>query len=490
MGGNSDIGCAILNPSLMDNSTAFSTLGAFVFFIFLAVALSGTIPWAEIQNASLKNRLAYVANANVCICCCSMCFHFMHMLGGLLRADHGMLNKLSFFEYMFTCPFMMLAFVLLGGPKVEGAKYRVLVMYTTVLVLMFGFLASLVTNILMKATCFMFGVILFSVIIYVMNRTILEHSDGKESLFNGNSSTHATWYRALGKKIFLTWILFPIWWVLSPEGFALLTDSHDVDSMVKLLLNCLAKGLYVLYIRSLQSRFKDQSETLSVPASHSVQKDCHDKLESFGKYLDKQGEWRSSTMDIECGDMPAMVDCQPPSSEKKPSEPRRSSKSSASTCSTRSSSQEHIGVEELQPLPSLLVSPQNKKRNPEVKSFCAGTERIVKEELPSDSDSGKDVKSEDDDEDSNVRSSTKRQLEAQQSEEARRKAEEEEPQRKAAEAEVARKAEEEAERIADEEAKSDQIKLLWQQIQIIQSKMAMPQASQVSSQLPEPALSL
>jgi len=109
--------------------------------------------------------------------------------------------------------------------------------------------------------------------------------------------------------------------------------------------------------------------------------------------------------------------------------------------------------------------------------------------VPSDSDSGKHVKSEDDDEDLNVRSSTKRQLEAQQSEEARRKAEEE-AQRKAAEAEVARKAEEEAERIADEEAKSDQIKLLWQQIQIIQSKMAMPQASQVSSQLPEPALSL
>merc|ERR1711869_91318 len=136
-----------------------------------------------------------------------------------------------------------------------------------------------------------------------------------------------------------------------------------------------------------------------------------------------------------------MVDSQPPSSEKRPSEPRRSSKSSASTCSTRSSSQEHIGVEELQPLPSLLVSPQNKKRNPEVKTFCAGTERVVKEELPSDSDSGKDVKSEDDDEDSNVRSSTKRQLEAQQSEEARRKAEEE-AQRKAAEAEVARKAEE------------------------------------------------
>jgi len=125
-----------------------------------------------------------------------------------------------------------------------------------------------------------------------------------------------------------------------------------------------------------------------------------------------------------------------------------------------------------------------------VKNFCAGTERVVKEELPSDSDSGKDVKSEDDDEDSNVRSSTKRQLEAQQSEEARRKAEEEEAQRKSAAAEVARKAEEEAERIADEEAKSDQIKLLWQQIQIIQSKMAMPQASQVSSQLPEPALSL
>merc|ERR1719161_1792536 len=120
-----------------------------------------------------------------------MCFHFMYVLGGLLRADHDLLNKMSFFEYMLTCPWMMLVFVLLGGSKVKGAKYRAVVMCATVLVLLFGFIASLVTNVLLKTTLFTFGCSLFSVVVYIINRAVLEHSEGKESLFNFNFSTHA-----------------------------------------------------------------------------------------------------------------------------------------------------------------------------------------------------------------------------------------------------------------------------------------------------------
>lgn len=312
MGGNGGNGCDILVPTMMDNSTAFSTLGAFVFFVFLASALSGNANFAEVQNSSVKNRLSYASHINVSICCLSMSFHFMHVLGGLLRADHGMLVKMSFFEYMLTCPWMMLVFVLLGGPKVDGARYRMTAMSVTTLVLLFGFIASLVTNPLMKTTCFAFGLGLFCGIIYIINRCVVEHSDGQESLLNGNLSSHASWYKTLAKKIFLTWVLFPIWWVLSPEGFAIATDSHDVDALVKLILNCFAKGLYILYIRSLQSRFKNETDqTLSLPASHTAQKGCATSPEKCGKRLDQHGAWRSSNMDIEIGAMPAEVECQP-----------------------------------------------------------------------------------------------------------------------------------------------------------------------------------
>jgi bacteriorhodopsin len=331
--------CEIVGPAMMDNSTAFSTLGAFVFAILLVVAMTGNSNFAEIQQAALKSRLNYASHINVYICCLSMCFHFMHVLGGLLRADHGMLNKMSFFEYMLTCPWMMLVLVLLGGPKVQGAKYRTVAMSVTVLVLLFGFIASLVTNILFKTTCFMFGVGLFCVIVYIMNRAVVEYSEGKESLFNGSLSAHASWYKTLAKKIFVTWILFPIWWILSPEGFALATESHDVDSCVKLLLNCFAKGLYILYIRKLQATCTDDSETINSHASHSEQKDIHE-----------QGEISSDAMDIESGHLPASLEQTPRNVGKlsgimphdfKPYTPTASGRSaSKETCSTRASSKE------------------------------------------------------------------------------------------------------------------------------------------------------
>lgn len=292
MGGNG-IGCEIMGPTMMDNSTAFSTLGSFIFMCFLVVALSGNANWNEVQSASLKARLSYASHMNVMICCLSMSFHFMHVLGGLLRADHGMLNKMSFLEYMMTCPWMMLVFILLGGPKVQGAKYHTVVMSVTTLVLLFGFIASLLNDMLLKLTCFTFASGLFCGIIYIINNAVREHSEGKEGLF---TIGHGSWYKALAKKIFWTWVLFPIWWTMSPEGFSLVTDSHDVDSMVKLFLNCFAKGLYVLYIRSLQSKFKDEPETLSLPA-----------VPSSGKYLDEQRDWCSNFLDIESGCAPAKL---------------------------------------------------------------------------------------------------------------------------------------------------------------------------------------
>eukprot|EP00746_Dinoflagellata_sp_MGD_P065992 gnl/MRDRNA2_/MRDRNA2_27413_c0_seq1.p1 gnl/MRDRNA2_/MRDRNA2_27413_c0~~gnl/MRDRNA2_/MRDRNA2_27413_c0_seq1.p1 ORF type:complete len:467 (-),score=62.58 gnl/MRDRNA2_/MRDRNA2_27413_c0_seq1:497-1798(-) len=376
-----------MGPSEMDNSTAFSALGAFVFMIFLVVALTGNVNLNDIQNSSLKARLSFASHINVSICCLSMAFHLMHVLGGLLRADHGMLNKMSFFEYVMTCPWMMLVFVLLGGPKVQGDKYRTVVMSTTVLVLLFGFIASLVNNILLKTTCFLFGVSLFCIIIYIINRAVLEHSQGEESLFSIGKSAHASWYKALAKKIFMTWVLFPIWWLMSPEGFAFATDSHDVDSMVKLFLNCFAKGLYVVYIRSLQSRFNDETETCSFPTSHPAEKDRNATRENLGKHLDEHGEKSSSTLDIESGHAHAVlpvVDDHPASSDESANADehfitaastkslstitgfsRLSSKETASTrsssketTSTRSSSKESVGrpIEEIQTSTSLASS--------------------------------------------------------------------------------------------------------------------------------------
>merc|ERR1719161_2487669 len=224
---------------------------------------------ADVQKSNLKARLKFASHVNVSICSASIGFHLMHMFGGLAGLDHGAINKLSFFEYLMTCPWMMLVFVILGGPRVNGGNYRPAVVCLTQIVLIFGFIASLTSNFYVKIPCFLIGCMIFVALIWIVNQTLLEHSEHTEGLFKSNLGDHASPYKALGKKIFATWCLFPLWWLCSPEGLALVTDSHDVDALVKLILNCFAKGLYIVYIRILQ--FKTVGKDDLMPMKRSAQ---------------------------------------------------------------------------------------------------------------------------------------------------------------------------------------------------------------------------
>jgi bacteriorhodopsin len=182
------------------------------------------------------------------------------MFGGFFHADEGKLNKMCYIEYLLTCPWMMLIFVVLGGPKVRGQVYRPAVVFVTQLVLVEGFVASWSTNGLIEIANFLMGLSLFLLLIWIVNLVVKEHSDGAENLFSDAGSSYPSPYKALGQKIIATWILFPIWWLASPDGLALVTDSERVNAFVKVFLNTFAKGMYIVYMRILQIKYKNKSD--------------------------------------------------------------------------------------------------------------------------------------------------------------------------------------------------------------------------------------
>merc|ERR1719160_2131806 len=76
------------------------------------------------------------------------------------------------------------------------------------------------TNIAMKAIMYCGGFLLFLVMLGQMNSCVSEASNGGEHLFSG-----ASFLRGLVVIIALTWIPFPVWYALSPEGFNVIQDA-------------------------------------------------------------------------------------------------------------------------------------------------------------------------------------------------------------------------------------------------------------------------
>merc|ERR1719156_495430 len=75
-----------------------------------------------------------------------------------------------------------------------------------------------------------------------MHRTVVESTAGSETLFWGTSSI-----RTLAVIVAWTWVPFPIWYALSPEGFNIIQNSAAMKIAVA-FLNVLSKGSFIYYL--------------------------------------------------------------------------------------------------------------------------------------------------------------------------------------------------------------------------------------------------
>eukprot|EP00747_Dinoflagellata_sp_TGD_P065934 gnl/TRDRNA2_/TRDRNA2_154575_c4_seq3.p1 gnl/TRDRNA2_/TRDRNA2_154575_c4~~gnl/TRDRNA2_/TRDRNA2_154575_c4_seq3.p1 ORF type:complete len:462 (-),score=56.06 gnl/TRDRNA2_/TRDRNA2_154575_c4_seq3:133-1377(-) len=207
-------------------------------------------PLHKVQLAPLRTRLYWCSKSNVYICGMSMALHVLHitnfeyMLQSLFGGHALVIKPL---EYLLTCPIMMVTLVVLAGDAVSSRR-QLEASGLTVIVLLCGFFSSLTPSLKVKLMFFSCGVGFFLMLINRINMTVHEHSDGKESLLKGG--LHGTVYKNLALKVLTSWILFPVWWLLSNEGLGIVSQP-EVNILVAAALNIFAKGLYVVYLQKI-----------------------------------------------------------------------------------------------------------------------------------------------------------------------------------------------------------------------------------------------
>jgi bacteriorhodopsin len=233
------------------------TLVNIVMFLLLTMygVLYVTETPAKVQNMPLKTRVRYCIGWNIYVCAISC---VMNGVSLTTRLDDGVMAWFGRYihiarplEWLLTCPLMMLEVVVVAGPLVQS-KRRVEIVGITVAILILGFFATVAQRTGTRASLFVCGAVGFCALATKMDQVVYEHTGTETRLFttktdkDGNSP-------ALKKvliKVLATWVVFPIWWFLSPDGFSIVED-HDVHQGVFLLLNIISKAVFCYCIFAL-----------------------------------------------------------------------------------------------------------------------------------------------------------------------------------------------------------------------------------------------
>merc|ERR1719258_157507 len=101
-------------------------------------------------------------------------------------------------------------------------------------------------------------------LLYFMNACVSEASDRGENLLYGSS-----FLRGLTVVIALTWLPFPIWYALSPEGFNIIKDEPGMKVAVA-FLNLFSQGSFIMYLTRIRADYHTRQKTMvSVGYLHS-----------------------------------------------------------------------------------------------------------------------------------------------------------------------------------------------------------------------------
>jgi len=149
-------------------------------------------------------------------------------------------------EWMLTCPLMQLAVPILAGEKIPDSR-RLSMPILAFVVLACGLASTVATNVAFKALMYCGGFLLFLVMCAQMNSCVMEASSGGENLCTGSS-----FLRGLVVIIALTWVPFPIWYALSPEGFNIIKDAAGMKVAVA-FLNVFSKGSFMMYLARIRT---------------------------------------------------------------------------------------------------------------------------------------------------------------------------------------------------------------------------------------------
>ncbi|CEM28120.1 unnamed protein product [Vitrella brassicaformis CCMP3155] len=164
-----------------------------------------------------------------------------------IRLDNGFeVDTAKYVQYCVTCPVITYQLVELGG----GAFHRkVEITLQTFMMLSFALFASIIPERGYKMIVFCCGAFFFGIVIYTMNLVIQESTNFKENLFEGTS-----YLRKTALVVMLSWIPFPITWLIGPEGFDVM--SGDLFDIIFTVCDLVAKVGFSMYIFQVKTAWK------------------------------------------------------------------------------------------------------------------------------------------------------------------------------------------------------------------------------------------
>lgn len=150
-------------------------------------------------------------------------------------------------EWIFTCPLIQLQVVLMGGPRIPSSRRYVMPGLT--LLFLFCGLVSQLTPLPINYVLYIVGIIFQAVEFHFNRLQILEHSNGEEGLLSGESD-----FRRASLAVMIAWFPFPIFYLLTPEGFGILTNI-TVIQVGWAFLNIVAKFTFIFFIQRVKDNY-------------------------------------------------------------------------------------------------------------------------------------------------------------------------------------------------------------------------------------------
>lgn len=241
------------DQEMYDSATKVTQVFSGIFFSGLAVWLSFTngTKLSFIQQAALEKRLSVCCFLGVYVGAFSAFFNFFQLTEvddmALKREENFTLDLARPIEWILTCPLMQLSLVLMGGSKIPEYR-RLLMPGLSVLVLACGTTSMLVEDIFVYVAYFC-GVIVASCMFYLNRLQIIEHSGGEECFMYGDSE-----FRKASILLILTWVPFPTFYALSPEGFGVINNILIIQ-VGWAFLNIVSKFTFIFYIQRIKDNY-------------------------------------------------------------------------------------------------------------------------------------------------------------------------------------------------------------------------------------------
>jgi len=234
-------------------SSTVTQLFSAVFFGGLALWLftSNGTKLSYVQRASLEKRLQVSCFILTYVATLSCFFNFIQLTGAddfyIPGSDNYTIDLARPIEWIVTCPLLQLVLVLIGGTRIP--EYRRAVMPLLSLFFLLCGVGSSVTEGPVRWLFYAAGMAAGVMLFYYMAKQISEHSSGSESMTSGESE-----FRTATIIIMATWLPFPIWYIVSPEGLNLVSNVLIIQ-VGWMFLNITAKFSVIFYIQRIKDNY-------------------------------------------------------------------------------------------------------------------------------------------------------------------------------------------------------------------------------------------